>query len=278
MPGSPTWRGQADGVLLRRPQRLVGNRLLDAEPVLARRAVPRPVQPRMIAEDLQPRPDDEDQQEQVEEVLHADPDRKAGTRLRAGRLDGARVADDEPLDRRHVAQTLRGRHGDDQDDEPDRQQPEQVEPPVAPDAHPRRDALHLGNRPRPRRRVDHVLALGQLRPEAPHRLRRDLRRCGRGHALTEPVANRQPLRIAIDDFRRRFTSEGAVGNGVLAVESSLGLGHQFDKIEQTARVATLVVVPTQCLDQPKPLMPTCTVMVRLRISLRLPQLVPAALR
>ena len=82
-PRQPDLSRQADRVLLRRPQRLVRNRLLDAKPVLAGSAVPRPVQPRMITEDLQSRPDDEDQQEQVEEVLHANPDRQPGTRLGA---------------------------------------------------------------------------------------------------------------------------------------------------------------------------------------------------
>ena len=125
---------QADRVLLRRPQRLSGNRLLNAEPVFAGRAVPRPIQPRMVAEDLQPRPDDEDQEEQIEEVLHSDPDRKSRIAF-APAVDGPGVAGNEALDRRNVAQTLRGRHGDDQEDESDRQQPEQVEPPAAADAH-----------------------------------------------------------------------------------------------------------------------------------------------
>src|SRR6185437_15947610 len=97
--------GQADGVLLRRPQRIAWNRLLDAEPVPTRSAVPRPVQPWVIAENLQTRPDDENHKEEVEEVLDSDPDRETRTRLGVGRLDRARKADDEPLDRRHIAQT-----------------------------------------------------------------------------------------------------------------------------------------------------------------------------
>ena len=70
-------------------------------------------------------------------------------------------------------------------DEPDRQQPEQVEPSAATDAHTGRDALHLGDRARPRRRIDDVLARRQLRPEAPHRLRRDPRRCRRGRVRAQ---------------------------------------------------------------------------------------------
>ena len=197
---------QADGVLLRRPQGVGRNRLLDAEPVLAGGAVPRPVQPRVVAEDLQPGPDDEDQQEQVEEVLDADPDRQPGTRCGAGRLDGAGVTDDETLHGRHVAEPLRRRHGDDQDDEPDGEQPEQVEPPAATDAHAGSDALHLGDRPRPRRRIDDVLTLGQLRPEAPHRRPARLPTApARGRLLSGPLAVVQPPDIALRMSPARLT-------------------------------------------------------------------------
>ena len=71
--------------------------------------------PGVVAEDLHAGPDDEDHQEQVEEVLHSDPDRQPRARFGAGSLDGAGIADDETLDRRDVAQALRGRHGDDQE-------------------------------------------------------------------------------------------------------------------------------------------------------------------
>ena len=99
-PGQADLAGQADRVLLRGPQRIGGHRLLDPEPVPARGAVPGPVQPGMVGEDLHPGPDDEDHQEQVEEVLPAAP-RPATRRVAgAGRLDGAGVAGDEPLHRR----------------------------------------------------------------------------------------------------------------------------------------------------------------------------------
>ena len=173
MPGKPDLAGQADGVLLRRPQRVGGNRFLDAEPVAARGAVPGPVQPRMIAEDLQSGADDEDQQEQVEEVLNPDPDRQSRMAYGVGRRDGARIAGDEVLHRRHVTQALGGRDRDDQDHESDRQQPQQVEPPALSDPDARRDAVRDRHRTGPRARVHHVLADGQLRPETRYHLRGD---------------------------------------------------------------------------------------------------------
>src|SRR6185295_3493230 len=97
--GETDLSGQADRVLLRRPQRLGRHRLLDTEPVLSRCTVPGPVETRMVAENLYSRPDDEDHQEQVEEVLHADPGGKTRVRLCVGRCDGAGMLCDEALDR-----------------------------------------------------------------------------------------------------------------------------------------------------------------------------------
>ena len=77
--GQPDLAGQANRVLLRRPQRIGRYRLLNAEPVPAGGAVARPVQAWVVGEDLQARTDDEDQQEQIEEVLHPDPDRQRGS-------------------------------------------------------------------------------------------------------------------------------------------------------------------------------------------------------
>ena len=168
--------GQADRVLLRGPQRLGRHRLLDTEPVFSRCTVPGPVETRMVGENLYSRPDDEDHQEQVEEVLHADPDGKARVRLRVGRCDGAGMPGDEALDRRDRAQTLRGRHRNDEDHETDRKQPEETEPPIAADTDTRRDPLRLGDRPGPRRRIDDILAHRELRPKASHDLRRSWRR------------------------------------------------------------------------------------------------------
>src|SRR6187399_147898 len=82
---------QADRVLLRRPRPLGRHLFLEAEPVLARCAVPGPVQTRMVTEDLYSRPEDEDHQEQVEEVLYPDPDGKTRVLVRLRRHNGAGV-------------------------------------------------------------------------------------------------------------------------------------------------------------------------------------------
>ena len=96
-PRQPDLRRQADRVLLRRPQRIGRHRLLDAKPVPAGRRVARPVQPRMIGEDLHAGADDEDQQEQIEEVLQPQPDRETRRHVRVRRLDGPGVPRDEVL-------------------------------------------------------------------------------------------------------------------------------------------------------------------------------------
>jgi len=75
----------------------------------------------MVRQDLQPRPDDEDHEQQVENVRHRDPDRQARIALRAGRRDGPRVLVDEVLHRRDATQALAGRDQRDEDDEADRQ-------------------------------------------------------------------------------------------------------------------------------------------------------------
>ena len=168
---------EADRVLLRRPERIGRHRVLDAKPVPAGRRVARPVQTRMIGQDLDAGTDDEDQQEQIEEVLQPQPDRETRRHVRVRRLDRPGVPRDEVLNRRLAAQALRDGDRDDQQQKPDRQQPEQVEPPGATDAHPRRDPVHPRDRARPGRRVDHVLARGQLPAVAADEVRRNARRC-----------------------------------------------------------------------------------------------------
>ena len=97
---------KADRVLLGRPQRVGRHRLLDPEPVPAGRGVPRPVQPRVVGEDLHARADDEDHEEQVEEVLPSRPGGEARRRVGSRRLDGPGVALDEVLYRGLTAQAL----------------------------------------------------------------------------------------------------------------------------------------------------------------------------
>ena len=155
-------RRQTDGVLLRRPQRVLGHRLLHPEPLVSGRAVAGPVQAGVVGEDLQAGAHDEDHQEQVEEVLPAQPRREPGSctcapgRVRAG------VALDEVGHGGHVAQALGGRDRDHQSDRGDGDQPQQVEPAGPADADPRCHPVHLGDRTRPRVGVDRVLAEGEL--------------------------------------------------------------------------------------------------------------------
>ena len=173
-------RREADRVLLGRPERVGGHRVLDAKPVPAGRRVARPVEARMIGQDLDAGADDEDQQEQIEEVLQPQPGRETRRRFGVRRLDGPGIPRDEVLNRRLAAQSLRDGDRDDQKQEADRQQPEQVEPPGAADTYARRDAVHLRDRARPGRRIDHVLARCELPAVAANDVRRNarLRRCG----------------------------------------------------------------------------------------------------
>ena len=144
-PGQADLAGQADRVLLGRPQRVRRDRFLEPEPVPARGAVPGPVQPGVIGQDLQPGPDDEDHEQRVEEVLRVHPPRQPRMGPRGGQRP--RVPGHEPLHRRHVPQPLRDRHRGDQHPPADRQQPQQVEPPVPAHPHPRRDARAAGRDP-----------------------------------------------------------------------------------------------------------------------------------
>src|SRR6185312_9655805 len=113
------------------PQRVVRRYRGHAQPLLARLAVALPVQPRMVDEDLPPRPDDEEHEEDVEEVLPADPGRYArvGQRVRGQYLTGE--ARDEVLDGGHVAQALPDGDQDDESHEADGRHPQEVEPPAA---------------------------------------------------------------------------------------------------------------------------------------------------
>ena len=160
-PGKPDLTGQADRVLLGRPQGINGHRFLHAEPFPAGGAVTGPVQPWVFGEDLEPGTDDEDHQKQVEEVLPAHPGRETRGG-RAGLLHGPGMGGDEALHRRDVAQALSRRHRHDQEHETDGQEPEKVEPPAAPDANPGGDSAALRHGSGPRGGGDDVLAGDQL--------------------------------------------------------------------------------------------------------------------
>ncbi len=167
---------QADGVLFGGPKWIGRYRSLGAQPLLARRAVAGPVEPRMVREYLEAGPNHEEHQEQVEEVLPSDPRRESGVRRCVRRFDGPGVSLDESLHGRHAAQTFRGRDRDEQEREADWQEPEQVEPLTAANAHSRRDTAGAErDRTRPGRRVDEVLPASQLLPVGANGVRRQIR-------------------------------------------------------------------------------------------------------
>src|SRR6185312_11287681 len=68
---------QSYRVILRRPDPIPGYFMLKTEPFGARRAVPVPVQARVVGENLNARPDHQKDQEQVEEMLPSQPRREA---------------------------------------------------------------------------------------------------------------------------------------------------------------------------------------------------------
>ena len=111
--------------------------------------MPGPVQPRVFGEDLEPGPDDEDHKNRLKKCCQPTHAGKPG-RGRAGGADGAGVRGDEALHRRDVRRPCADRHRRDQQHEADRHQPQQVEPPAAPDAHPGGDPAALGHGSGPR--------------------------------------------------------------------------------------------------------------------------------
>src|SRR3989304_136575 len=100
---------------------------LDTEPFPTRSAVPSPVQPRVVGEDLHSRPDDEDHQKQIEKMLRTQPCRK-GRRFPWAALAASGVLLDEHLPRRHAWQVLSRAHRPATAASPKRGKPEQVEP------------------------------------------------------------------------------------------------------------------------------------------------------
>ena len=147
-----------DRVLLGGPQRVGRHLLLEPEPLPSGGGVPGPVQPGVVGEDLDGRPDDEGHQEQVEEVLPADPGRDA--LLAVGRRDGAGVPLDERLHGGQLAKGLGRGDAHYQEGDAERDQPEQVEPAGPPHPHHGGGAPLVRQRTRPRLRVHDVLRAG----------------------------------------------------------------------------------------------------------------------
>src|SRR5579872_3299344 len=112
------------------PHPVIRNRMQKAEPVGFRRAIPVPIKARMVREDLNARPDDEEHEEHIEEVLDPQPQREAAVNRRR-RLGYARIARDELMKPGGRVQTLADRDPKDQNDERDRYDPQDVDPSLA---------------------------------------------------------------------------------------------------------------------------------------------------
>ncbi len=102
----PSHAGSVTEFVLGGPDAPGRDRALEAEPVRARRAVPSPVQPGVIGQYLYAGPDDEHHEEHVQEVLRAEPPRKAGVHRRRGLCDPG-VARHERFDSWELQQPLR---------------------------------------------------------------------------------------------------------------------------------------------------------------------------
>jgi hypothetical protein len=100
--------------------------MLKAKPFGARRAMRIPIEARMVGKNLQASADNKKQQKQIEEVLPAQPRRKAEI------LNGYRVLAwipcDEMLDGRKLPKLLGQRNSDDQEEKTDRNKPKNAVP------------------------------------------------------------------------------------------------------------------------------------------------------
>ena len=116
--------------------------MLETEPLRAGRAVPGPIKPRVIGEDLDPGADDEHHEEHVQEVLQLQPPREAGIDRGRGLRD-TRVVLDECLNARKAAQALCKGDQENERRGSDRYRPQDADPaPAYADA--RDDALLRG--------------------------------------------------------------------------------------------------------------------------------------
>ena len=113
-------------VVFGHPYPVPWNRMQKAEPVGIRRAIPVPIEARMVRQYLDAGPDDEEHEEHIEKVLHPQPQRVAGVNRQRG-LGYARIARDELLKPGGLVQPLADRDPEDQDDEGDRYDPQDVD-------------------------------------------------------------------------------------------------------------------------------------------------------
>src|SRR5665213_1971768 len=119
--------GHGHRIVLRCPNPALGYRMLKTEPFRARRAVPGPIKPRVIGQDLNSGANDEHHEEHVQEMLQLQPPRKAGID-RGRRLRDARVILDEGLNARKLSQALREGNHEDERRGPDRERPQDADP------------------------------------------------------------------------------------------------------------------------------------------------------
>src|SRR6185437_9695424 len=114
-------------IVLRGPNSPFRNRILKTEPLRAGRAVPSPIKPRVIGQDLNPRANDEHHEEHVQEVLQLQPPRKPGID-RGRELRDTRVILDEGLDAWKFSQALRESNQENESHGSDWQRPQDADP------------------------------------------------------------------------------------------------------------------------------------------------------
>ena len=84
---------QSDGVVLGNPDAPLWNRNLKAKPVAPRRAIATPIESRMVGQDLQAGPHEEQHKAHVQEVLKLYPSRKPRIDRRRSRCNAGMLLD-----------------------------------------------------------------------------------------------------------------------------------------------------------------------------------------
>jgi len=121
----PTRQGHR--IVLGGPNPALRDRVLEAEPLRAGSAVPMPIEPRMIGQDLDSGADDEHHEEHVQEVLQLQPPRKTGIDRGRGLRD-TWVLVDEGLDAWKLPQTLCEGDQENERRRADRYRPQDADP------------------------------------------------------------------------------------------------------------------------------------------------------
>lgn len=146
-------------VVLGGPDPVGRHGLLEPEPVGVGRTVARPIEARVVGEDLDAGPYDEEHEEQIKKMQHTQPQRKPALNL--GMRGDAGMLREKLLKPLRVVERPGHRHASNQDDEHDRQDPQDVDQAAAqPD--PRR---FRPLRRTPGRHIDVIRGRADLRPE-----------------------------------------------------------------------------------------------------------------